>query len=152
MNERIVLGKVTVRLNRYKIEELLKEAEFRFSRSSGKGGQNVNKVETKAELIFNVRDSLMLDDVQKEKIMKRLANRVDKEGNLRIVSQTGRTQLSNRKNTVQKFVKLIFSALRKEKKRIKTERTISSRAKILDKKKKHSKKKRGRAFRDFILE
>lgn len=139
-------------MNRYKIEELLKEAEFRFSRSGGKGGQNVNKVETKAELIFNVRESSMLDDVQKEKIIKRLANRIDKEGNLRIVSQTGRTQLSNRKDTVEKFVKLIFSALRKEKKRIKTQRTLSSKIQILDKKKKHSEKKRGRSFRDFILD
>lgn len=139
-------------MNRYKIEELLKEAEFKFSRSGGKGGQNVNKVETKAELIFNVKDSQMLDDVQKEKIMKRLANRIDKEGNLRIVSQTGRTQLSNRKSTVDKFVKLIFLALRKEKKRIKTERSLSSRAQILDKKKKHSEKKRGRSFRNFIMD
>jgi ribosome-associated protein len=139
-------------LNRYKIEELLKEAEFRFSRSGGKGGQNVNKVETKVELIFNVMDSQMLDEVQKEKIKKRLANRIDKEGNLRIVSQTGRTQLSNRKSTVDKFVKLIFLALRKEKKRIKTERSKSSRAQILDKKKKHSEKKRGRSFRNIILD
>jgi ribosome-associated protein len=139
-------------LNRFKIEQLLKEAEFRFSRSSGKGGQNVNKVETKVELIFNVTDSEMLDDVQKEKIIKRLASRIDREGNLRIVSQTGRTQLSNRKNTVDKFVKLVFSALRKEKKRIKTERTLSSRVQVLEKKKKHSEKKRVRSFRDFILE
>ena len=139
-------------MNRYKIEELLKEAEFRFSRSGGKGGQNVNKVETKVELIFNVMDSQMLDEVQKEKIKKRLANRIDKEGNLRIVSQTGRTQLSNRKSTVDKFVKLIFLALRKEKKRIKTERSKSSRAQILDKKKKHSEKKRGRSFRNIILD
>jgi len=139
-------------LNRYKISELLKEAEFRFSRSSGKGGQNVNKVETKAELIFNVRNSLLLDDIQKEKIEKRLANRIDKGGNVRIVSQTGRTQLSNRKSAVNKFEKLIFNALRKEKKRIKTERTLSSRAQVLDKKKKHSEKKRGRSFRDFILD
>lgn len=139
-------------MNRYKISELLKEAEFRFSRSSGKGGQNVNKVETKAELIFNVRNSLLLDDIQKEKIEKRLANRIDKGGNVRIVSQTGRTQLSNRKSAVNKFEKLIFNALRKEKKRIKTERTLSSRAQVLDKKKKHSEKKRGRSFRDFILD
>jgi ribosome-associated protein len=81
-----------------------------------------------------------------------LANRIDKEGNLRIVSQTGRTQLSNRKNTVDKFIKLIFSALRKEKKRIKTQRTVSSRIQTLESKKKHSEKKRGRSFRDFIME
>ena len=139
-------------MNRYKIEELLKEAEFRFSRSGGKGGQNVNKVETKAELIFNVAESSLLDEIQKEKIMKRLANRIDKEGNLRIVSQTGRTQLSNRKNTTDKFIKLIFSALRKEKKRIKTERSLSSKEQILEKKKKHSEKKRERSFRDFIID
>ncbi len=146
------MGRGSVPLNRYKIEELLREAEFRFSRSGGKGGQNVNKVETKVELIFNVRGSSMLDEVQKEKIMKHLANRIDKEGNLRIVSQTGRTQLSNRKYTIDKFVKLIFSALRKEKKRVKTERTLSSKEQILKKKKKHSEKKRGRAFRNFIMD
>lgn len=139
-------------MNRYKITELVKEAEFRFSRSSGKGGQNVNKVETKAELVFNVRNSLLLDDIQKDKIMKHLANRIDKEGNVRIVSQTGRTQLSNRKSAANKFEKLIFNALRKEKKRIKTERSLSSRTQVLDKKKKHSEKKRGRSFRDFILD
>jgi ribosome-associated protein len=139
-------------LNRYEIEKLVEEARFNFSRSGGKGGQNVNKVETKVEMVFDVVNSLMLNDMQKEKIAKRLANRMDKEGNLRIVSQAGRTQLANRKNTVDRFVKLIFSALRKEKKRIKTERSQSSKTQILEKKKKHSEKKRRRSFRNFVLE
>ena len=66
----------------FKTEDILSEVTYKTSRSGGKGGQNVNKVETKVELIFNVLNSKYLDDEEKELIQEKLNNRIDKNGNL----------------------------------------------------------------------
>ncbi|HEY3250840.1 MAG TPA: alternative ribosome rescue aminoacyl-tRNA hydrolase ArfB [Ignavibacteria bacterium] len=132
------------------INKLLKEARFSFSRSGGKGGQNVNKVETKAELVFNVPDSLTINAETKMLLLRKLKNKIDKEGNIRVYSQTERTQLGNKKRAIEKFVSMINTALKKEAVRIKTIEPLSSKMKRLEKKRKHSIKKKERGTKDFF--
>lgn len=98
-------------------EELIKELTFKTSRSGGKGGQNVNKVSSKVELIFNPQNSALFTDVQKKLLVERLSNRLDTEGNLHIVSQEDRSQLLNKQRTVIKLVKLLTQCLQVDKKR-----------------------------------
>jgi len=127
------------------ITKLLKESKFNFSRSGGKGGQNVNKVETKAELVFNVVDSYTLTGESKMLLLKKLKNKIDSEGNFRIYSQTERTQLGNKKKAIEKFTNYIKTALKREPVRIKTKEPLSSKRERLDMKRKHSIKKKIRS-------
>lgn len=127
------------------ISKLLKESKFNFSRSGGKGGQNVNKVETKAELVFNVVNSYTLTGEAKMLMLKKLKNKIDNEGNFRMYSQTERTQLGNRKKVIEKFTNAIKTALKREPVRIKTKETPSSKIERLEVKKKHSIKKKMRS-------
>ena len=131
------------------INKLLKEAAFNFSRSGGKGGQNVNKVETKAELVFNINDSMVISDEIKSLLIKKLYNKTDKESNIRIVSQTERTQLGNRKKAIEKFVKLLENTTKKEAVRVKTKKSYSAKLERLEEKKKHSEKKKIRSKKDY---
>jgi ribosome-associated protein len=98
-------------------EYLIKECTFKTSRSGGKGGQNVNKVSSKVELIFNVASSAHFTEEQKELINAKLATRLDSEGNLHIVSQEDRSQLLNKQRTILKLEALLIKALHVEKKR-----------------------------------
>lgn len=132
--------------------KLISEAKFNFSRSGGKGGQNVNKVETKVELVFNIKNSNTLDEVQKEVLMKKIYNKLDKDGNIRIVSQSERFQLANRKSAVKKFLDLIHSSLKKKKKRIKMHIPENVKKEILRSKKKLSEKKMRRKERIMFEE
>lgn len=127
------------------LNKILKEVKFNFSRSGGKGGQNVNKVETKAELVFNVEESNTLDEESKDILAKKLVRKIDKDGDLRIVSQTERTQLGNRKKVTEKFAKMLEGALKKENVRIKTVKTYSSKMERIETKKKISAKKKVRS-------
>jgi ribosome-associated protein len=127
------------------ISKLLKESKFNFSRSGGKGGQNVNKVETKAELVFNVVNSYTLTGESKMLLLKKLKNKIDSEGNFRIYSQTERTQLGNRKKVIEKFTNAIKKAMKREPVRIKTKEPVSSKLERLDNKRKHSIKKKMRS-------
>ena len=131
-------------MNRFDLNSLLDEASFNFSRSGGKGGQNVNKVETKVELVFNVPGSALLGEELKSRLIKKLHSKLDSDGNLHVISQSERYQLSNRKKAVEKFLKLIENALKKEKKRIKTKKPEAVKQKILDEKKRRGIKKRER--------
>jgi len=126
------------------ITKLLKESKFNFSRSSGKGGQKVNKVETKAELVFNVVDSYSLSGETKMLLLKKLKNKIDNKGTFRTYSQTERTQLGNRKKVIEKFTKTVTTALKREPVRIKTKEPASSKIERLDLKRKHSIKKKMR--------
>ena len=98
-------------------ELLLKECNFKTSRSGGKGGQNVNKVSSKVELIFNVSNSVVLTEEQKELLISKLATRLDSAYNLHIVSQEDRSQLLNKQRTIKKLEILLIKCLHVEKKR-----------------------------------
>lgn len=131
------------------INKILKEVTFSFSRSGGKGGQNVNKVETKAELVFNIDESYVIDEEIKSLLKKKLKTRIDKEGKFRLYSQTERTQLGNKNKAIERFIKIINNALKKEPVRIKTVKSKSTKDAILKAKKIHSEKKKVRSMKDF---
>lgn len=134
------------------LNKILKEVKYNTSRSSGKGGQNVNKVETKVELVFNINDSMTIDDEVKQILHKKLYNKLDSESNVRVTSQTERTQLGNKKKTIEKFIKLLDNALIKEKFRIKTVKSYTSKQQVLEEKRKHSQKKKERRIKDFEID
>jgi len=116
------------------------EVEFVFaaSRSSGPGGQNVNKVSSKVELRFNIRLTLLFSDLEKELIVKKLKNKISSEGELILVSQSERTQVMNRKAVTEKFYRLISEALTVQPLRRPTRPSGASRLRRLNEKKVHS--------------
>lgn len=107
-------------------KELLKEIEFKTSRSGGKGGQHVNKVSTKVELIFNIPNSKNFNDEQKKILLEKLFEKIDSEGFLHVVSQASRSQLENKKIAISKFIKLIKKAFVIKKQRKSTKPPISA--------------------------
>jgi len=120
---------------------ILNELVFKAVRSSGSGGQNVNKVSTKVELRFDVEHSEFLTGDEKARIFKKLKNRISNEGILIISSDTERTQLRNKKNAIAIFFDLFEQALKIPKKRKKTKPTRASKEKRLKEKKVQSEKK-----------
>ncbi len=94
------------------LELLENEITYKASRSGGAGGQHVNKVSTKIELDFDVHNSNVLTDEQKEVILKKLASKITKDGILQIVSQSERSQLRNKKVVLDKFQELITDCFR----------------------------------------
>lgn len=123
------------------LEKLLSECRYAFSRSGGKGGQNVNKVETKVELNFDVLNSPTLTGEQRFLLTEKLHTKLTKDFLLKIVSQTERTQLGNKKKADRKFIALIKKAFTPEKKRIKTKPSKAVKQKRLESKRKQSEKK-----------
>ena len=117
------------------------------SRSSGPGGQNVNKVNTKITLRWNVRLSQVLTSEEKEILLEKLSNRITTEGDLIITSQDKRSQLQNKEEVLRKFDELIKKAFTKKKKRKATKPSKSATLSRLNKKKKHSDKKKLRQNR-----
>ena len=99
------------------IDLLKKELQYRTARSGGSGGQNVNKVETKVEIMWDVNTSQLFNDADKALIFSKLENQITKEGILQVVNQTERTQLGNKQLAEKKLFKLIEKALKKEKER-----------------------------------
>jgi ribosome-associated protein len=120
------------------------EFEFITSRSGGAGGQNVNKVSSKVMLCFKVRDSALLSLSEKDLLIEKLANKINLEGTLQIVSQKERTQLGNKELCIKKFYILLEKALYVPKRRRKTRPTFSSVEKRLESKKKLSEQKQKR--------
>ena len=127
------------------IESLINECRYEATRSSGSGGQNVNKVSTKVILIFNVLESNVLDDEQKGLFLSELHTRISKHGIFRISSGRERTQLANRKTVTDKFVMLVQKAFETEEERIATKPTRSSKLRRVETKKALSEKKSSRS-------
>jgi len=111
------------------------ELRFRFSRSSGPGGQNVQRSATRVELLFDVANSPSLSDDQRARILQRLAGYIDGAGELRIVSSATRSQLENRADAVARFRLLLAMALRRRKHRVPTKPSASARERRLTAKK-----------------
>ncbi len=124
--------------------KLKTELKFRTSRSSGPGGQSVNKVNTKVELIFDVWNSNELTFTQKEIIATKLTNRINAEGVFLISSDETRSQLKNKEIVISRFLKLLNDSLKPVKKRKPTKRSRSSVEKRLRNKKFQSDKKKNR--------
>jgi ribosome-associated protein len=114
------------------------------SRSSGPGGQNVNKVSSKIDLRFNVSASSLLDEEEKEIVLQKLTARINNEGELIIVSQSERSQLQNKELAIEKFYTLIEAALKPVRKRKPTKPSYASKMLRLEHKKLLSKKKANR--------
>lgn len=119
------------------LQERIPESEFIFSasRSSGPGGQNVNKVNTSVELRFNVKQTILLSDKEKQLVIRALKNRINNEGELVLVSQSERTQYLNKKKVTERFYKIVSDALTIKPERIPTQPTKASDNKRLEKKK-----------------
>lgn len=110
----------------FDIPDLSAEFQFLTSRSSGPGGQNVNKVNSKVELRFDIQNSSLLSDEQKEILLVKLSAKISSEGILSIISQRHRSQLSNKEDAISKFNILISKALKPVKRRKSTRPTKGS--------------------------
>lgn len=126
------------------------ELTFRATRSGGPGGQHANTSATRVEVTWNPRTSPSLTDRRRELILARLSNRLDSDGNLRLVCDSHRSQHQNRQEVAGRLADLVAGALRPRKTRKKTRPPRASRERRLKKKKQRgqTKKLRGRVRRD----
>ena len=129
-------------INRHIANGLLNEISFRASRSSGPGGQGVNKVNSRVELFFDVDSSTILSLEEKEKIRNKLAKRINSNGELYLSCQVHRSQLMNKQECIDKFIATLTDALKVSKKRKNTSATLSSKLKRLEIKRHRSEKKK----------
>jgi len=117
------------------IENLLKELKFKAVRSSGAGGQHVNKVSSKVELIFDLQNSFEFSEDEKIVLLKNLQTKLTKENILLLSCDESRSQHKNKEIVIKRFLQLIINGLKVPKKRKATKPSKSSVQKRLDKKK-----------------
>ena len=124
------------------------ELKFRFSRSGGPGGQNVNTRDTRVELLFDVAGSASLGPRQRQRLMDKLANRIDGDGVLHVVASDDRTQAANRAQAVERFRALLTEALKPDPPpRRKTKPSAGAKERRLKEKKERSRTKRERSWK-----
>lgn len=128
-----------------KVSIPLAELQFRFSTSSGPGGQHANKVATKVTLLFDVAGSPSLDDASRQRLLTKLVNRIDKDGVLKLDVQESRSQHRNRETAVTRFQQLLATALNPQKKRRKTKPSRAAKERRLENKKKQGQRKQERS-------
>jgi len=117
------------------------ELEVRVSRSSGAGGQHVNKTSSRVELVWNVLGSRALSEEQRARLSDRLSSRISSEGEVRVVASDTRSQTQNRELAEERLIELVRRALIVPKKRRATKPTRASKEARLESKKRHSSKK-----------
>lgn len=121
--------------------DLQKEVSYRASRSGGAGGQNVNKVSSKVELLFPITGSALFTDEEKQLLQNKLQNRLNKDGYLQIICDEERSQYLNKEIALERLMQLLTQALIVPKARKKTRVSKAKKAARLDQKKMHSAKK-----------
>ncbi len=125
------------------------ELIFKASRSSGPGGQNVNKLNTRVTVLFDVAGSPTLSEEQKQQVLSRLAGRIDKEGVLHVAAQKHRSQEANRRAAVERLQQLVREALAPVPVRKKTKAPVAARERRLQEKKQRSDRKQQRKGRNW---
>jgi ribosome-associated protein len=129
------------------MKDFTKEINFKTSRSSGAGGQNVNKVETSVTVLWKVDESEFFNERQKALIQEKLKNRINAEGFLFLTVSENRTQLMNKNKAIEKILDIVNKSLIVPKTRIATKPSRAKKEKRLDTKKKISEKKENRRFK-----
>jgi ribosome-associated protein len=122
-------------------KHIIPYVRYKTSRSGGSGGQNVNKVASKVELLFDFKECELFNETEKSLINNRLSSRIQSDGLLQVISQESRSQLENKDIALQKLIALITNALKVDKKRKKTKPSKRAIQNRLDSKRKQALKK-----------
>jgi len=135
-----------IKSNILKNRDFSEELTFQTTRSSGAGGQHVNKTETKVELRFNVSASHLLTEEEKNLLFKKASNYINNEGELILFSQKTRSQIANKEDVIKKFYMLLVKCLTPPKKRKPSQVPPQAKVERLKSKKIHTQKKANRKY------